>query len=77
MARHNDLIESNNQDQDNNVSDNDTSFIENRDRVLDTVDITKHKHRTTCRLCQLRGNEETPVHLALDCPATWRVGIGA
>ena len=70
LARHNDLIQPNNSI-DYTCNNDHTSFIDNS-CTLDEVDTNKHKHRTICRLCKLRGMEETPLHLALDCPVTWR-----
>ena len=26
---------------------------------------------TRCRLCDIKGNQETPMHMVRDCPATW------
>ena len=39
---------------------------------LDTVDINLASSYGTCRLCCIRDSEETPIHLALECPYTWR-----
>ena len=39
---------------------------------LDVVDINLAASYGTCRLCQLKGMEETPFHLVLNCPYTWR-----
>ena len=38
---------------------------------LDTVDTNLAINYGTCRLCEQRSAEETPIHLVLQCPYTW------
>ena len=40
--------------------------------IIDEVDVNLASNFGTCRLCGIRGNEETPHHIALSCPYTWR-----
>ena len=74
LARHNIIAQTAlaSDNSQSHYSDNDASVIENADNILDTVDISKDKHNAICRLCHLRGMEETPLHLVLKCPATWK-----
>ena len=39
--------------------------------LLDIVDTNLAVNYGTCRLCELRDTEETPIHLVLQCPYTW------
>ena len=39
---------------------------------LDTVDINLASSYGTCRLCCIKDSEETLIHLALECPYTWK-----
>ena len=71
LARHNAIA--NTEDKpDQQSEDANMSLEDNAGEILDTVDINKSKHSAICRLCQLRGMEETPLHLVLECPATWK-----
>ena len=40
--------------------------------TLNTVDTSKAIHYGTCRLCEIAGSEETPYHILMECPYTWR-----
>ena len=37
-----------------------------------TVDMTKAINYWICKLCEISDNEETPYHLLMECPYTWR-----
>ena len=49
-----------------NTGTNDTQSI------LDEVDINAASSFGVCKLCKLRGREETPYHVLMECPYTWR-----
>ena len=40
--------------------------------ILNEVDINLAKNYGTCKLCCIQGMQETPIHLLLECPYTWR-----
>ena len=74
LARHNALTGTHTADYDDDTdgSTDEDSMSGDNTRLFVEVDTTRWKHRAACRLCKIRGSEETPVHLALDCPYTWR-----
>ena len=39
---------------------------------LDEVVVNLAIHYGTCKLCKIKGAEETPYHVLLHCPYTWR-----
>ena len=41
-------------------------------RLIDEVDINKAENYGICKLCCISGAQETPIHLVLECPYTWR-----
>ena len=40
--------------------------------LLDEVDINMASNYGTCKLCCIKNMQETPIHLFLECPYTWR-----
>ena len=43
-----------------------------KNTLFDEVDPNMAEHFGTCKLCLIKGSEETPYHLAMECPYTWR-----
>ena len=41
-------------------------------KIYDEVDPNEARFFGTCKLCKINGNEETPYHLVMECPYTWR-----
>ena len=55
----------------NGVDRTQPTLIRQSGGPLDTVDTNLATNYGTCRLCEQRGTEETPIHLVLQCPYTW------
>ena len=50
------------------------SFVSIKLKMLTTglMDINLAETFGTCKLCRVKGSEETPAHLVFDCPYTWQ-----
>ena len=49
-----------------------TESAEPENSLYTLVDPNEARFFGTCKLCRIKGSEETPYHLVMECPYTWR-----